>query len=293
MGGGSSSSRYGNTERSGWASVWEKSISFHNNHFKFYETTHHEMMHGIGLSHQSGLTYGWSYALKGTINKLYKEGVNPIVNVPKYIFETKYLEDKKLQISVYKTSDASEDDVVFEILSSRALINDEFTIEQSASDNSNQVTLTSKKDVFTRFFLRLYASDSREIMSKIITPSNLINTYLATNDKTNRRYHIISHYTWLKMASLSSTSQQPKDAAGICKAWLGEGSILGYDPDALKIKTDFRELLTSKKLLGQGPLNRRWSAYRVYNYSNNSYSKKWTSYNKNIPDNTVGIFCME
>lgn len=143
MGGGSRGSLFGDTTSGGWASSWEGALKFDNNRLLTYDTVHHEMMHAVGRSHSTGMTYGWSYALRQAVDTLYTVGENPVANVPKYIFETKVLSDTEIKVTVHTTIDTIDDEVHFELLSSTPLINNDFIIT-SSTDNTVIISTTWK-----------------------------------------------------------------------------------------------------------------------------------------------------
>ena len=160
-----------------WASIWEGAIYFEDNTGATsnpFNTIHHEIMHSFGYDHESGMTYGWSFALEKVIPYFYTNNAqpiqnpttNPVVHAPKYIFKSKRLVDtNQIELKVYKTEDATQNDIIFEIFSATKLLGDD--ISQNVGDSSNTVVLTYKPKTLRRFFIAIYGSDSLEIMSKI------------------------------------------------------------------------------------------------------------------------------
>ncbi len=295
IGGGRSGNLLGTSSGGHFASSWEGSIKYDNNRLSTYDTIHHEAMHGIGFSHSSGMTYGWSHALKSAIKAFYTVGENPVVDVPKYVFETKHIEGGKLQITVHKTSDASEDQINIDLLSGTAVTNEQYHVEQGANDAHNQVTITLDDDLFTRFFIRVYGADSDELMSQLITPQDMTRTHLITNANTQKAYYAISHANWEKGAKALNLPLKTNEAQSVCKLWVGSSATIASQVDADKINSDYRlvidnaDWLPSKNLLGNRTV---WYQYLAYDYSNGAYTKTWKDYNKSVNDDTLGILCV-
>jgi hypothetical protein len=297
MGGGYTGNLLG-TKNGGWfASSWEGSIKFDNNRLLTYDTAHHEAMHAIGFSHASGMTYGWSYALRQVVNKLYTVGKNPVVDVPNYVFQTKMVNDTQIQLTLYKTAEATEDEVTIEILSGTPVMDNDYSIEQTDNDENNQVTLSMiNKELFTRFFIRAYGSDSDEIMSKIITPQDMTRTYLATDTNASKEYHLISHANWEKGAKVLNLPIKTNESRPMCKLFVGADAEIAYEVDAKKVNSDFRkeidamDWIESKKFLGRRGI---WYQYLAYDYSDGEYSTEWKDYNKPVNDDTLGVLCVK
>jgi hypothetical protein len=154
----------GNKTSSGWASLWEGTLDLDGS--SDYEYILHEIGHAYSNGHSTGMSYGWPYAFRKVVSTLYTVKELPIVHVPKYVFETKQISDTQTKIIVYKTSDANEDELTFELLSSEPLIGDDFVITETNEDNS--VLLTSNGRTFTRIYIRVYGDDSEELMSKAL-----------------------------------------------------------------------------------------------------------------------------
>ncbi len=294
MGGGATGDLLGRRIGGTFASIWEGSLKFDNHRLLTYDTIHHEAMHGIGFPHSSGMTYGWSYALRQVVDRLYTVGENPIVEVPKYIFGTKVLSDNKVELTLYKTSDATEDELTFEILSGTPVMDNDYLIEQG--DNDNQVTVTINKELLTRFFIRVYGADSNEIMSKIITPQEMTRTYLATNSNASKEYHLISHYNWEKGAKVLNITLNPHKSIEVCKLFLGSDASIMYEVGAKKIDSEFRaqidavDWIESKKFLGRVDT---WWKYYAYDYSDGGYVTESKKYNVVVDDDTLGLLCVK
>ncbi len=296
MGGGRSGNILGTNNGGSFASIWEGSIRYTNNRAYTYDTAHHEGMHAIGFNHASGMTYGWSHAIENIVKKFYTVGENPIVNVPKYVFQTKVISKNQIQLTVYKTSDATEDELNFEILSGTAVMNGDYSIESSDNDEANQVTLTMNNDLFTRFFIRVYGADSDELMSKMITPSDMIQTYIATDTNTSKEYHAISHANWKKGAKALNLPVKTNESVPMCKLFLGTDANIAYQVDADRLNDNYRaeidgaNWLESKNLMGRV---KTWYQYKNYNYSDGSYTKTRNYYNAVVNDDTLGILCVK
>ncbi len=297
MGGGGSGNLLGTKSGGHFASAWEGSINIDKKGTNIYNTIHHEAMHAIGFSHASGMTYGWSHALKQVVDKFYNVGKNPVVDVPKYVFESKALGNDKIQLTVYKTSDASEDEVNIELLSGTAVTNDKYSVAQTDNDEPNQVTITVNDELFTRFFIRVYGADSDELMSKMIVPSDLMGTTLLASDANgSKEYHAITHANWEKGAKALNLPLKSNETVPMCKLFLGADANIAYEVDAEKINSDFRaemdgaDWLESKKLIARRGV---WYQYLAYDYSDGAYATSWKNYNQLVNDDTLGILCVK
>ena len=296
MGGGRSGNLLGTNSGGHFASSWEGSIKFDNNRLLTYDTVHHEAMHAIGFSHASGMTYGWSYALRSAVSTFYTVGENPVVDVPNYVFETKLLNDTQVQLTVHKTSEATDDEVTIEVLSGTAVMDNEYTVEQADNDENNQVTLTMNKELLTRFFIRAYGSDSDEIMTKMITPKDSTRTFLATDNNASKEYHLISHANWEKGAKALKLPIKTNESRPMCKLFVGIDAEIAYEVDAKKVNSDFRteidamDWIESKKFLGRRGI---WYQYLAYDYSDGEYTTAWKTYNTAVTDNTLGVLCVK
>jgi len=161
----------GGSSTSGWASEWEGSLDAS---IGDYDTIHHEAMHTFGYHHSEGITYGWSHAMeKKIVNRFYTIGVAPVSHVPRYVFETKVVENKQLQITVHKTVLAGNDTLTFEVLSSSDATNKDYIFTKRDEDNENQITLIINDPNEARFFIRVFSEDSNEIMSQLISSDDI------------------------------------------------------------------------------------------------------------------------
>ncbi|CAA6811159.1 MAG: Unknown protein [uncultured Sulfurovum sp.] len=279
---------------SGWASLWEGTIDLDGS--SDYEYILHEIGHAYSYSHSSGMTYGWPHAFRKVIATLYNVKESPVFHVPKYVFSKKRKANNQIQFSLHKTTDALENEVTFEILSSAPLVHNDFVIQKSVDDKENQLTLSSDETLITRLFLRLYANDSQEVMSDILTPAHMTQTELVEDHESNKSYHVISHNHWNKTSQVMGTNLQPNEATEVCSAWFGHNASIAYETDAEKINSDFRTMidnanwLNSKKLLGRIDA---WWKYYAYDYSDDGYTKSWLTYNEPITDDTLGILCVK
>ncbi len=152
-----------------WAAIWEGNLRLIEDgklNTQLYEHTEHESMHTHGMTHESGLTYGWTnFAGRLFIPKYYPNGEVAIFDAPKYIFDTKVTSKNTLEIMLYKTIDATKNSLKFDILSAKPNTSEDFIFE-NISENKIKLTLTNT--VFPRFFIRVYGKDSDEFTSKFI-----------------------------------------------------------------------------------------------------------------------------
>lgn len=274
----------------GFAALWEGAMALSVDD---YDIVLHEIGHASDYSHESGMTYGWPYAFRKVAETLYTVGESPVVNVPKYIFETQKISNTQTKIIVHKTTEASEDEVNFELLSSEPLVGDDFVLSPGAEDNS--VMLTSNgRVIFTRIFIRAYGDDSRELMSKALRPEAFMQTYLLTDTNTSKEYHAITHENWVKVASDFNKTLKPENAGHVCRTILGAYAKVPYQAERDKLHTDYPNLvdsadwLVSKKLLGHAET---WWQYKAYDYSDGGYTKEWKGYKTLVDDDTLGILC--
>jgi len=211
------------------------------------------------------------------------------------VFESKALGNGKIQLTVHKTSDASEDEVQIELLSGTAVTNDKYSVAQSENDEPNQVTITANDELFTRFFIRVYGADSDELMSKMIIPSDLTKTVIATDTNASKEYHAISHANWEKGAKALNLPLKSNETLPICKLWLGADANIAYQVDADKVNSDYRaemdgaNWLASKNLIARRGI---WYQYLAYDYADDAYTKSWKNYNELVNDDTLGILCV-
>ncbi len=296
MGGGRSGNILGTKSGGHFASSWEGSIKYDNNRLSTYDTIHHELAHAIGFGHSSGMSYGWSHALKQVVSNFYNVGENPIVDVPNYVFETKVVGENEIQLTIHKTSDANEDEVNIEILSGTAVMNGQYSVEQGNNDENNQVTLNMNLGNLTRFFIRVHGADSDELMSKMMTPSMMTRTLLATDSNASKEYHIISPSNWVKGAKALNLPLKSNETQPICKLFLGTDAGIAYQVDADKINSDFRtemdaaDWLDSKKMIARRSV---WYQYLAYDYSDGAYTTAWKNYNQLVNDDELAILCVK
>jgi hypothetical protein len=296
MGGGHTGDLFGASSGGSFASSWEGSIKFDNNRLLTYDTVHHEAMHAIGFNHASGMSYGWSHAIKSAVSTFYTVGENPVVDVPNYVFETKMLNETQVQVTVHRTSEATEDEVTIEVLSGTPAMDNDYSIEQSDSDENNQLTITMNKELFSRFFIRVYGSDSDELMSKMITIADRTKTLLATDSNATKEYHLISHANWEKGAKALKLPIKTNESRPMCKLFVGADAEIAYEVDAKKVNSDFRaemdtmDWIESKKFLGRRGV---WYQYLAYDYTDGAYTTEWKSYNTLVNDDALGVLCVK
>jgi hypothetical protein len=283
----------GSETSSGWASLWEGSLNLGES--DDYEHILHEIGHAYSNNHDSGMTYGWAHAFRQVADTLYTLKEFPVVNVPKYVFETKRISNTQTKIIVHKTAEATKNEITFELLSSELLINNDFVISPLATEE-NGVMLTSNGRTLSRIYIRAYADDSKELMSQALTPGDMIQTYLFTDTKASKEYHAITHENWKTMASTLNEPLQPSDAETICQSVLGSNALLVTQEQADQIDSDYRSeienaiWLNSKNLLGR---RSSWWQYNAYDYSNNGYTKTWKELYDAVDDDTLGLLCVK
>ena len=173
VGGGWFPSLLGKNTGWGWSSVWEERVNLNNEaQSNLFEALFHEMMHGIGLWHGSGMTYGLSNIMgRVVMPKYYSNGkpyltTPPVAVVPKYLFETTMLDDTRIQLKFYKTSEATKNALTIEAFGAKVFRDNDLTVESVEGDT---MVLKMDEGIINRFFLTLYGDDSLEVMSQLIT----------------------------------------------------------------------------------------------------------------------------
>ncbi len=262
-----------------WASLWEGSIRLvdDNGNFKAspYEYIEHETEHSHGMNHGSGLTYGWpNQARKQFIKKYYTDAKIPSVKAPKYIFDTKVLDKNHIELTLYKTNDATSSNLTFEIFAGNMWRSEDVSFEQ-LSQNSVKITLSDT--VFPRFFIRVYGDDSDEFMSKFITPKEMVaETQSKVGSFNQNSYYLFSRAVWEAYSKFSSYRVSQSKSDKICK-------ILSNNPDAhTAYRADVDVIdnnLTRDNLdtILQGNDSNRYFAQNVV-YGDNSDGGWWRSY---------------
>jgi hypothetical protein len=280
----------GSQGTSGWASLWEGTIDLDGR--SDYEFILHEIGHSYSNDHETGMTYGWAHAFREVVRSQYTVKEYPIVHVPKYIFETKYISNTQTKIIVHKTSDANEDEITFELLSSTPLLKNDLTISSDNDDNS--VILNNKKSIITRLFVRVYGDDSKEIASQMIRPKEMYQSHLITfADK--REIHVINHDDWQKTAKRLEIAFTPQNANLVCKAWFGVDlpPIHEINTNTINATTNYRkemdavDWLTSKKFI----INNYTANRRVVDFTDGAYSVVYIDKTKELSNDEYGLLC--
>lgn len=276
---GENISLMGTKENHGWASLWYEHLLPHDHSeittANTYSLLHHEMMHGRGFSHCSGMTYGFSSVVGKLIETSYDDNY-PVTEAPKYVFDVTFQEQNKMLLSVYTTSASQAHDLRLEILSAHPI-----EPTYSSGIHQHQGIVTIDKTPSIRFFLRLYDADSTQVMSQLIYPSQFIQSSKQFNNQS-KSYHIIPHNNWKEISEHNDESIQmlPKHAEAICKAWTGS-----YQAKTEEIrKVELFENI-EKSLLVHSPYS-----YKEY-YSHCNNESKLIAYDTIINDNTTSILC--
>jgi len=262
-----------------WASLWEESLWTQGKNgdivYGAYEYIHHEMMHSHGMSHESGLTYGWPHQAAGVyIRYHYIGGQAPSVKAPKYIFDTKVLNKNHIELTLYKTSDASSNNITFEVFAGNMCRSEDISFEELSE---NRVKITISDSVFPRFFIRVYGDDSNEFMSKFITPKEMVaQTQSKVGSPNNNSYYLFSRAVWEAYSKFSGYQLSQSKSGKICK-------ILSNNPDAhtaYRVDVDTIDNNLSRANLDailQGNGSNRYFAQNVV-YGDNSNGGWWNSY---------------
>jgi len=93
-----------------------------------YGLVYHEVLHGKEWHHDSGLTYGYPYAVANVMGRTGMLESVPVLDTPKYVFTHTPKAGNAVSFKVFKTSDADENDLAIEMLSSIKLLGSDYTI---------------------------------------------------------------------------------------------------------------------------------------------------------------------
>lgn len=131
-----------------------------------YNVLHHELMHAYGYSHKSGMTYGFSDVVREAMTALYIFDSTPVLDLPKYVFTSQVLPGNKVLVTTYNTqSNLNSDELSIEFLSG---VDNSIRVTQGEAEN--QFVLELKKPHDMRYLLRVYGSDSKQVMSQLMHP---------------------------------------------------------------------------------------------------------------------------
>lgn len=242
-----------------------------------YEVGHHELMHSFGFGHASGMTYGFSTAIKKAIVSYFDYTKPQINNLPNIFFKINANKDNNLIINVRHTDSKEQmlaDEVTVEILSPNS-------VEADFYKKDNQILLHFGSIPVNRFFLRIYDANSHQVMSKLIYPLDFKNNSYDTNTK---KYFLVSYSQWKDIVNkpanyarlqgdngslkaeraLLSYKMKAKEAENICKGWSG-------DLNAKTINLDDIPMLFNRYLKDNIESKIFFSHNKLYDLSNYNY----------------------
>jgi hypothetical protein len=203
------------------------------------------------------------------------------------------VQNNKIQLTVHKTSNATQSDVTFEVLSSSGLSDETVMFEKGVNDGDNQVTFTTQNSILGRHFVRVYASDSDEVMSLLIRPSNMTQTKLVTATKT---YHAISNANWKRSMEIMDTPWKTYKAPNVCQAWFGGNARTATLAEADLLHTNHQadmdaiNWLDSKKFVAGENVS---DGFKVYDYTEDAYVKSGIYRYNLVVDDGLGVLCVE
>lgn len=179
-------------------------------------------------------------------------------------------------LSVYTTAGHQEHALNLEILSAHPI---ELTYNAGIEEHQNIITMAQTPSI--RFFLRMYDTESTQVMSQLIYPSEFMQPSTQINHQ-NKNYHIIPHNNWKEISKHNDESIQmlPKHAEAICKAWTGS-----YKAKTEEIRKVEHMENIEKSLLVHSPYS-----YKEY-YSHCDNESKLLPHDAIINDNTTSILC--
>jgi hypothetical protein len=200
-----------------------------------YAIAYHEIMHAKAWGHDSGITYGYPWDVTKIMKK---EGILdsvPVLNTPKYLFTHMPKANNALSIKVFKTSEASNEDVLIEMLSSIKLLASDYTISQEADDATNEFTVRFSKAALGRFIIMVTGDDSMEAMSAMINPSDIGDkAYIGTDNgyayyalnkhqwyEGIQRHEDVPNDGWAWDDKYIASSPIPKNTKQVCQAYFG------------------------------------------------------------------------
>jgi len=279
VGAGERMSLIGTKQNRGWSSLWyehlvplEQSILTFENKIALF---HHEMMHGRGFNHQSGMTYGFSNYIGSLLNDV-EDTYYPITEVPKYIFDIKYKEANKMLVTMYSTSSLPSNSFTAEILSVHPI-----SMKHLTSEDPHKFIIQTKNIPSIRFYLRVYAEDSQDVMSKLIYPYHFTSS-LKKEIGRNTKLYIIPHQNWkiINKYNNEKISMHPQYSKDLCIAWTGNMNAKNENITNIETLDDIEEPL----LVGDG------NNYKHY-YLYTSQQTTPINYDSVIHNTNVDILC--
>ena len=290
MGGTGGGTNFGDSTKGGWIKLFYGYVQNTNSRVQTYKTFNHELMHNYGFSHSSGLTYGWSDNLIPILPKHYDIDVRVEENTPKYIFKTKNLDNNKIEVTIFKTNDAIENNIKLEVLSSEGLR--DIDIDLSKDLNSqNKIIVQLKQSEIRRFFVRVTASDSNEVQTTLIKPSDLFKVYFAKDEQNKREYYILNYDEVKDSIKNTNRTFTPANLGYICQAWLGFDSFIAYKSDIDFINNNYEEKIQN---LNIKLITRKidYKTYLINDYTTGELiTSNITNRNAVIEDTNSNILC--
>ena len=239
-----------------------------------YEVGNHEYMHSFGFGHSSGMTYGFSTALKEAIMEYFNYKKPQVLEMPNIIFQTKFEADNNLTLNFFSIDkNIDSDNIELEILSPKPLDIDFYK-------RGDKVVLHFKKAPTYRFFIRAYDKTGQQVMSKLIYPLEFSKYKF---DKDNKEYFLVSFNQWRDIVTqaanyarmlgnngdvnpdkpLLSDKIVAKEASSICKGWSGNlnATTANLDDIPLVYRDYLKQNAPSKKIFSNNNL------YDLTNYN--------------------------
>jgi hypothetical protein len=216
---------YGQRSSSGYASLWEGAIIEES---QAYEYVIHEIDHSIGFGHEQGLTYGWPTHIPTLVEKRYGVGVHPVSQAPKYFFDMSKKSRTEAQLTLYKTEDANDNELTFEIFSAKRLIEGEVVMERQSDDAANQTTLKLKDEsLFTRLIVRAYGDDSYQVATKIIPYTFFLDGPIFEDSEA--KYYTLAKRDWLSPYRVRKTLEDKFSRGSVSPFYDINKSIMTVD----------------------------------------------------------------
>ncbi len=200
-----------------------------------YDVAHHELMHSFGFGHASGMTYGFSTALKQAVTTYLPYQNLQVVTLPNLYFNINATLNNDLSIDIFNANSKNmllANEVTVEIFSPNSIKVDFYK-------KDNKIILHFNELPVNRFFLRIYDNNSHQVMSKLIYPLDFKSNQYISNGK---KYFLVEYNQWKNIVSkpanyarmlgnngslkperaLLSYEMKVKDATSICRGWSGD-----------------------------------------------------------------------
>lgn len=182
-GGGGANISHSTSSSGGWASVWQNYVDENHNDFLdlnsyYYNIVFHEMSHGFGHSHKSGMTYGFSDSFSGeylpTLDESERKQLGSNI-IPGVLMDASVVEANKIKITFYSQEQLHEAPIDIQLISTSSM---DYSIEDPYLEK-NTIYIHFKKLPAAVFYIKAYKEGNDFFSTKKFTPEMLshINSY--------------------------------------------------------------------------------------------------------------------